>query len=96
MRWLLRTKPLTLGPMADLREQLRDIIAEVAELDDPRVVTDEANLYADLGLDSMQALEIVLEIERRFDITVAESDLREIQSLGDAVLVAQRLGAKKD
>ena len=82
--------------MSDLRQELRDIIAEVAELDDPQVVTDEANLYADLGLDSMQALEIVLEIERRLDITVSENDLREIQSLGDAVVMAERLGAKKD
>ena len=80
--------------MSDLREQLRDIIAEVGELDDAESITDDAHLFTDLGLDSMQALEIVLEIERRWDLTVPEDDLQKIQSLKDAVELAERLGAK--
>ena len=71
--------------MADLREQLRAIIAEIAEIDDPSRITDDANLYKELGVDSMQALEIVLELEKRFNVAIPEAKLKEIQTFGDAV-----------
>ena len=77
----------------DLRDQLRAIIAEVGEIDDPARITEEADLFVDLGLDSMQAMEIVLEIERRLGLAVNEDDLREIRSLAGAVAVAERAKA---
>lgn len=80
--------------MAELEDTLRDIVIEVGELDDPAAVTLTANLFKDLGLDSMQALEIVLEIEQRLGIKVPEARLREIRTLADAVRVARELGAK--
>ena len=79
--------------MADnLREQLRAIIAEVGELDDAGRITDDALLIDDLGLDSMLTLEIVIEVERRFDIAVPEERLQEVRSLGDMVRLAAELG----
>jgi acyl carrier protein len=75
-----------------LRDELRALIAEIGELDDPAAITDEADLFRDLGLDSMQALEIVLEMERRYDIKVNEESLRKIRTLADAMRLAQSLG----
>lgn len=75
-----------------LRAQLRDIIAEVAELEDATQVRDDADLFADLGLDSMQTLEIVLEIEQRLGLSVPEDRLRGLRSLADAVALARDLG----
>jgi acyl carrier protein len=80
--------------MATVREQLREVIAEIGEIDDVECITDQADLYQDLKLDSMQALEIVLEIETRFEISVPEEALRRIRSLADAVRVATELGAE--
>lgn len=79
--------------MADLRATLRDIIAEIAEIDDPARITDDANLYKELGVDSMQALEIVLELEKRFSVAIPEAKLKEIRTLADAVRVAKEAGA---
>jgi len=79
--------------MADLREQLRAIIAEIAEIDDPSRITDDVNLYKELGVDSMQALEIILELEKRFDVAIPEAKLKEIRTFGDAVRVAKDAGA---
>ncbi len=75
-----------------LREQLRAIIAEVAELEDAEQVRDDADLFADLGLDSMQTLEIVLEIEQQLGLSVPADRLRGLRSLGDAVALARDLG----
>jgi acyl carrier protein len=74
----------------DLREEIKAIIAEIGEIDDSAKITDEADLFSDLGLDSMQAMEIVLEIERRLHVTVAEADLQSIRSLGAALKVAKQ------
>ncbi|MEL6548480.1 MAG: acyl carrier protein, partial [Myxococcota bacterium] len=71
--------------------QLIDVIAEVGELDDRSKITDDADLFQDLGLDSMQALEIVLEMEQQLNLSIPEERLREIRSLGDAVRLAKEL-----
>ena len=77
-----------------LRDQLRAVIAEIGEIDDPQTITDDADLYADLGLDSMQALEIALEMERRLGLSISEAQLAKIRSLGDALKLAEELGKK--
>ena len=82
--------------MPSLKDQLREVIAEVGEIDELDSITDAADLYADLGLDSMQGLEIVLEIEKRFSLTVPEEALQKIRSLADAVQLATELGARDD
>ncbi len=79
--------------MSSLRDTIRDVIAEIGELDNPARISDDADLFADLGLDSMQALEIVLEMEKRLGVQIPEEALKEIRSLGDAVAVAKAHGA---
>jgi len=81
--------------MSSLKNELKLVIAEIGEIDDPNRITDDADLYADLGLDSMQALEIVLEMEKRFSVQIPEEALQEIRSLADALKVAERYGAAK-
>ncbi|MBK6579056.1 MAG: acyl carrier protein [Sandaracinaceae bacterium] len=61
----------------ELKESLREIIAEVAEIDE---VPDEAK-FADLGIDSMMAIEIVADVERKYGISMPESELQELVSL---------------
>lgn len=82
--------------MATVREHLLHMIAEIGEIDNVAVITDQADLYDELGLDSMQCLEIVLEIESRFGISVPEESLQQIRSLADAVRISSDLGAKDD
>ena len=77
--------------MSDLRAQLVEVIAEIGEIDDPAKITDDADLFQDLGLDSMQALEVVLEMEQQLKLSIPENRLKEIRSLADAVRLAQEL-----
>ncbi len=82
--------------MPSLRDQLRDVIAEIGEIDQLESITDDADLYQDPGLDSMQGLEIILEIEKRLSLSVPEEALQKIRSLADAVQLAKDLGAGGD
>ncbi len=77
--------------MSAVRDQLRSLIAEIGEIDNPESIGDSADLYKDLGLDSMQAMEIVLEIEQRYNIAVPEQALRTIRTLDDAVKLVETL-----
>jgi acyl carrier protein len=58
--------------MSELKQELRAIVAEVSEIDE---IPDETP-FADLGIDSMMALEIVAEVERKYKVTVPEDELK--------------------
>lgn len=73
----------------DLREKLREIVAEVSEVDD----IPDAAPFTDLGIDSMMAIEIVAEVERTFNIKIPEEELEKITDLNSVVdLAQQKLG----
>jgi acyl carrier protein len=75
----------------DLREKLRSIVAEVAEVDE----VPDATPFKDLGIDSMMAIEIVADVERAFKIKIPETELEQVTDLDSVVrLVQEKLAAK--
>jgi len=73
----------------ELRERLRAIVAEVAELDE----VPDGEPFSDLGIDSMIAIEIIADVEREYKIKVPEDELKQIVDLNSVVaLVQARLG----
>ncbi|MFW2390377.1 MAG: acyl carrier protein [Polyangiales bacterium] len=57
-----------------LKDELRQIITEVTEVED----IPEDTPFADLGIDSMMAIEIVADVEKDYDITIEEEELAEL------------------
>lgn len=72
-----------------LKDELRQIIAEVTEVED----IPEDTPFGDLGIDSMMAIEIVADVEKNYEITIAEDELADLTNL-KAVYdkVQQKLG----
>ena len=60
-----------------LKDELRQIITEVTEVED----IPEETAFADLGIDSMMAIEIVADVEKDYDITIEEDELGELTNL---------------
>lgn len=59
----------------DITDQLRELVLGVLQLDLPKdTITLETNLH-DLGLESMNVVELLAEMEARFDITIDVEDL---------------------
>lgn len=56
-------------------------------------INEESNLYTDLGLDSLMAMELLLFLEHRLQITVDDSRIGAIQSVGDLLQEMRRVGA---
>jgi len=51
---------------------------------DPSQVTVEASFADDLGADSLDLVELVMALEETFDIEVAEDELKDIRTVGEA------------
>lgn len=73
---------------AELREKLRAIVAEVAEVDE----VPDGTPFKELGIDSMMAIEIIAEIERTYKIKVPEDELEQVRDLDSVVaLISTKL-----
>lgn len=59
-----------------MEEKIKGIIAEVLELDEEKIKTiSENSSLIELGLDSLNAIEIIVNLESEFDIEVEDEDL---------------------
>ena len=58
---------------------------------DGREVGEETELVADLGLDSVQVMKLLLEIEDRFDVSIPLNILPDVRTVRDFVVQLQQL-----
>ncbi|WP_431044255.1 acyl carrier protein [Streptomyces sp. P1-3] len=73
-------------------DELRTLIADVLDVDEEEL-TEEANFVEDLGVDSLMALEVMVELEKKYSIKLGERELKKITCLRAAYdLIAKKLG----
>lgn len=71
--------------MANVAEQVKAIIVEKLGVDLEEVV-DSANFSNDLGADSLDIVELVMDFEKAFDIEISDEDAGDnISTVGDAI-----------
>lgn len=71
--------------MADTLERVRSIIVERLDVD-PNEVTLEAGIKEDLGADSLDVVDLIMEFEQEFDLDeIKEEDAEKIATVGDVV-----------
>jgi len=67
----------------ELRQKVVDVLAEEFELD-PEEMGPDATLYDDLGLDSLDAVDMVVVLEKSFGMRLTdEESLRSIRTMED-------------
>ena len=70
--------------MANIENRVQEVIAKWLEVS-PDEVTREASIFEDLGADSLDAVQIVLELEKEFGIEISDEDADKITTVGEAV-----------
>lgn len=76
---------------AQIKNEIREFIAEVTELT-PEEIGADANIFVDLGADSMSALELMVMLEKKYKIKIKAEELKEIATLNQIMrLVNQHL-----
>ena len=74
------------------REQLRnELKATIADLLEIKDFDDEAHFIRDLRADSMLLVELVVRVEKRYQVALPEEELRNMRSLKDVLRVTSRL-----
>lgn len=66
-------------------EKIKEIIVDKLNIDDDSFITLDTDLMEDLNADSLDAVEIIMDIEDEFDISVDEDDVENIRTIADII-----------
>ncbi|MDX8362285.1 MULTISPECIES: acyl carrier protein [Bacillaceae] len=70
--------------MADVLERVTKIIVDRLGVEESEVKL-ESSFKDDLGADSLDVVELVMELEDEFDMEISDEDAEKIATVGDAV-----------
>lgn len=70
--------------MSDVFERVKKIIVDRLGVDESEV-TPEASFRDDLGADSLDVVELVMELEDEFDLEISDEDAEKIRTVGEVV-----------
>ena len=74
--------------MPDIQKKITSILTEKLGISDSEI-TPDANFVKDLGIDSLDYAELVMEFEQSFDIKIPDDDAEKMQTIGQAVSYIQ-------
>ena len=79
--------------MADNSDKVKDIIEKELGVEREKL-TSEASFIEDLGADSLDIVELVMEFEKEFNIDIPDEDAEKLRTVGDALnYLNQKVGA---
>ena len=70
--------------MASVAERVIEIVAEQLGADKEKITT-QTSFVNDLGADSLDTVELVMELEEEFDINIPDDAAEKIQTVGQAI-----------
>lgn len=79
---------MTTSSPEEIRERTLRLLHRISP--SPVQITDSSTLVGDLGLESIQALELVAAVERTFGITVDDGACEPIQTVADLLAAIER------
>jgi acyl carrier protein len=70
--------------MSEIAEKVKSIIVDKLGVEESEV-TNEASFTNDLGADSLDTVELIMEFEKEFNIAIPDEHAEKIATVGDAV-----------
>ncbi len=75
----------------DIHAQLKEVLVELFEID-PARITPEANLYQDLGIDSIDAIDLLLRLKELTGRKIQPETFKHVRTVGDVTDAIHALG----
>ncbi|MDR2801682.1 MAG: acyl carrier protein [Prevotellaceae bacterium] len=75
--------------MADVASKVKAIIVDKLGVDESEV-TPTASFTNDLGADSLDTVELIMEFEKEFSITIPDESAEKIGTVGDAIAYVEQ------
>ena len=76
-------------------EKLREIMTQYVEVDADDI-TEDKRLIEDLGFNSYDFMSLLGELEEEFGVTIDESDVMDIHTVGEVIEYLENLAARKE
>lgn len=73
----------------EIVKKVKSIIIEKLDVDE-KELTPEASFKNDLGADSLDTVELIMEFEREFEINISDEDAEKINTVGEAIKYIQQ------
>jgi acyl carrier protein len=77
-------KPFKFYKMSEIKSRVIAIIVDKLNVEETEV-TNEASFTNDLGADSLDTVELIMEFEKSFNISIPDDKAEGIQTVGDAI-----------
>tara|TARA_B100000902_G_scaffold137093_1_gene135307 strand:- start:4818 stop:5051 length:234 start_codon:yes stop_codon:yes gene_type:complete len=75
--------------MSDVNTKVKAIIVDKLGVDENEV-TNDASFTNDLGADSLDTVELIMELEKEFDIQIPDDEAEGIATVGDAITFVEK------
>tara|TARA_B110000014_G_scaffold240614_1_gene208822 strand:+ start:85 stop:318 length:234 start_codon:yes stop_codon:yes gene_type:complete len=75
--------------MSDATTKVKAIIVDKLGVDESEV-TNDASFTNDLGADSLDTVELIMELEKEFDIQIPDDEAEGIVTVGDAISFVEK------
>lgn len=70
--------------MSEIAEKVKAIIVDKLGVEQSEVIS-EASFTNDLGADSLDTVELIMEFEKQFEISIPDEQAEKIQTVGEAI-----------
>ena len=80
----LQAETFKLFKMSEIKAKVIAIIVDKLNVEESEV-TNEASFTNDLGADSLDTVELIMEFEKQFNISIPDDKAEGIQTVGDAI-----------
>ena len=70
--------------MSEISAKVKAIIVDKLVIDESEV-TNESNFMSDLGADSLDTVELIMEFEKEFDVQIPDAEAEKITTVGEAI-----------
>ena len=70
--------------MSEIADRVKNIIVDKLSVDEDKV-TETASFTTDLGADSLDTVELIMEFEKEFGINIPDDQAEKIGTVGDAI-----------
>ncbi|MBR3817426.1 MAG: acyl carrier protein [Clostridia bacterium] len=70
-------------------EKIREVICRFVDID-PNTLTEDTNIRSELGLNSLELINIAVAIEDEFDVEIPDREVGNIETLGDAIAIIEK------
>ena len=77
--------------MSEIAEKVKAVIVDKLGVEEANV-TPEANFTNDLGADSLDTVELIMEFEKEFDVAIPDEEALKITTVGDAIAYIEKNG----